>query len=206
MRSSWSSATTPPLEGGSSCAAKDGVKASEMEKMKATERNCRRTDPPEWVRLEGNGVGNTMSLRSIPQRNLAAGGAKIGVPVPQIQCHAGCGQRVRDHYSPEGEQLVGSLREHLEQPVKQHLEDQKDRKQGVPHYRVAHAPVDQHDQTHPEQREDGEVERGVDEYGPKDQMAGIWSGITEQDDLPQQARGLKGVSRDGIEEEKPGGD
>ncbi len=37
-------------------------------------------------------------------------------------------------------------------------------------------------------------------------MAGIGSGITEQDDLSQQTRGLKGVSRDGIEEEEPGGD
>src|SRR3954451_11933416 len=45
MRSSWSSATTPPLEGGSSCAARGDVKASEMERMKATEQDCRRTDP-----------------------------------------------------------------------------------------------------------------------------------------------------------------
>src|SRR4051794_30441423 len=147
-----------------------------------------------------------MSLRSISQGNLAAGGAKIGVPVPQIQCHAGSRQRIRDHYSPEGEQLVGALREHLEQPIKEHLEYQKDRKQGVPHYWVAHSPVDQHDQTHPEQREDGEVESGIDQYGTKDQMSGVGSGVAEQDDLPQETRGLKGVPCDRIEEEEPGSD
>src|SRR5215217_1333729 len=208
MRSSRSSATTPPLEGGSSCAVKGGAKrASEIRRMEATGRKCRRTDPAvSKVRLEANSVGLTMSLWCIPQRSVAAGSAELGVPIPEVQPHAQRSEGIGYNHSPKWEQLVGPLGENLQQAIKQYLEHEEHRQQSVADDGIPRSPVDQDHEPHAQQREHRKMERGVDQDGSEHQVTRVRGRVTEQHDLPQETGCLKRMTGDGIEEQKPGCD
>src|SRR5688572_2360501 len=146
MRSSWSSATAPPLEGGSSCPRRGDVRrASRMRRVGLTESNRRRTNPGrKEMRLEANGVrcrhgGAQYGVRQAPrpksllgcvaQRGFTASRAEIGMPNPEIESHADRGQGVCYHHCPEGEKLVSALGKDLQEAVEQHFENQKHRQQ-----------------------------------------------------------------------------